>query len=233
MQTDDQTIECGIQEAIPWEPTTYDELLRHPSINFSYLRSHVLWEAAAFIRVNPGCRLREINEHLLSVYPHGRPARYKVGRGILERAEIAKHQARDRSQDIHKSGYYITDRGLLLLSGPKPKYTREKPKVHSAMWALVPEVGGMYAPRGRNTCFYVERQSETGPVLTYGGSVPKDSVMILLDVQNVSVMDSAEHFRLFGGPIAYGYAEFMVDGKKVHIDVSQVKLLGRRLKRKS
>lgn len=227
----------GVQEQPVADPTTYEELLLHPSIRF--FRAHVLWEACSYIKSHPGCRLRDVNIHLLDTYPHGRPAHYKVSGAVLEMSGIAAHHVRQPDLGFHKAGIYITGRGLLLLSGPKPQFKQETPKLHPAEWALNPEIGAMYAPRGSRTPFYVEKDypinTATGPSvqrqLGLAGYLSKDEVMVLIDASNVKRVDDASTFRLHGGPIAFGYAEFMADGKRVTVEVASVKVLGRRLKR--
>jgi hypothetical protein len=238
-QIDQDFEETEAQEKPVADPTTYEELLLHPSIRF--FRPHVLWEACSYIKAHPGCRLRDINMHLLDTYPHGRPAHYKVSGVTLEMSGIAAHHIRQPDLGFHKAGIYIAGRGLLLLSGPKPQFKQEAPKLHPAEWALTPEIGAMYAPRGSRTPFYVEKDypinTATGPSvqrqLGLAGYLSKDEVMVLIDASNVKRVDDASTFRLHGGPIAFGYAEFMADGKRVTVEVASVKVLGRRLKRKS
>jgi hypothetical protein len=152
---------------------------------------------------------------------------------------IAAHHIRQPDLGFQKAGIYITGRGLLLLSGPKPEFKQERPKLHPAEWALTPEIGAMYAPRGSRTPFYVERDFpintasgvQTARQLGLAGHLGKDEVMVLIDATNVKRVDDASTFRLHGGPIAFGYAEFMAGSMKVTVDVASVKVLGRRLKR--
>ncbi len=234
----DQAIQEEAAQSPPiTTPTTYEELLKHPSIRF--FRPHVLWEACSYIHTHPGCRLRDINTHLLDTYPHGRPAHYKVSGSTLEMSGVAAHRIRQPDAGIQKAGIYIADMGRLLLSGPKPQFKQETPKLHPAEWALNPEIGAMYAPRGSRTPFYVEREFQintasgvqTASQLGLAGHLGKDEVMVLLDASNAKRIDDASTFRLYGGPIAFGYAEFMANGRKVTVDVANVKVLGRRLKR--
>jgi len=236
-QIDQDFEETEAQEQPVADPTTYEALLLHPTLRG--FRPHVLWEACSYIKSHPGCKLRDINAHLLGTYPHGRPSHYKISGGVLTVSEIAMHRVRQPDVGIHKSGIYITGRGLLLLSGPKPQFKQEAPKLHPAEWALSPEIGAMYAPRGARTLFYVEKDYPvniaTGLTvqrqLGLGGYLGKDEVMVLIDASQVKKVDDASTFRLHGGPVAFGYAEFMAGSMKVTVDVASVKVLGRRLKR--
>jgi hypothetical protein len=219
------------------DPATYEEVLQHPSIRL--FRAHVLWEACSYINSHPGCKIKDINLHLLDTYPHGRPAHYKVSGYSLEMAGIAVHHARQPNLGFQSTGYYITGRGLLLLSGPKPEFKPEGPKLHPAEWALNPEIGAMYAPRGSRTPFYAERDFpsntangvQTVRSLGLAGYLDKGEVMVLIDASSVKTANDDSTFRLYGGPIAFGYAVFMAEGTQITVDVANVKLLGRRIKR--
>jgi len=236
-QIDQDFEETEAQDQPVADPTTYEALLQHPTLRG--FRAHVLWEACSYIKSHPGCKLRDINAHLLYTYPHGRPAHYKVSGGTLEATKVAMHHVRQPDLGFQKAGIYIAGRGLLLLSGPKPELKQERPKLHPAEWALNPEIGAMYAPRGSRTPFYVEREypinTATGPSvqrqLGLGGYLGRDEVMVLIDASQVKKVDDASTFRLHGGPVAFGYAEFMAGSMKVAVDVASVKVLGRRLKR--
>jgi len=236
-QIDQDFEETEAQDQPVADPTTYEALLQHPTLRG--FRAHVLWEACSYIKSHPGCKLRDINAHLLDTYPHGRPSLYKLNGRMLEAFGIASHRIRQPELGFHSAGIYITGRGLLLLSGPKPQFKQDTPKLHPAEWALSPEISAMYAPRGARTPFYVEKDYPvniaTGLTvqrqLGLGGYLGKDEVMVLIDASQVKKVDDASTFRLHGGPVAFGYAEFMAGSMKVTVDVASVKVLGRRLKR--
>jgi hypothetical protein len=187
--------------------------------------SHYVWEAASFIRLNPGAKGKDVTTHMEGVYPHDSHSTLGSVVGNWYMKEIAEKALYERRSKVEKAraGFYILAQGVLFTDLPKPTFKPRKPRPVLGAWASdPPEEGTMLMARAGGGIGY-----SIGPDGKLDHEryfhVSTASVCLFLGVISVKETTSDKILRCYGRSHIEGVVRVLADGQQMAMDASNLR----------
>ena len=195
------------------------------------LPSHYVWEAASFIRQNPGAKGKEVEAHMEKTYPTDAISALRAVVGKWFMAEISDKALYERRCRIggEKAGFYILAQGVQITDGPKPSFTHRKLRpIHGEWVASPPGVGTLLMVRGGGAAGHLIG-SDGNPDDQKYCILSKGTVCLFLEVLSIGEPISSPHMlRIYGRPYVDGTVKVLADGKQIAMSASNLRFVVRK-----